>query len=159
MKKLIIIRHSFAESGSSAQSDFERNLTAVGKKVALNQAKVLMQNKLNPNIIITSSADRALQTSHLFNEVLNPQRGIKEISLLYSDYTTAEFFHILNNIDSDIEIAAIVGHNPSVSAMASRLDPDSFLGFKPCSMAVFNIPSKWSKLQVGDAKIEHYFSS
>lgn len=159
MKKLILIRHSFAESGSGASSDFKRNLTLTGKKIALLQAEILKSNLLIPDLVLTSNANRALQTTFEFSEVLKPKYGIKEINLLYTDYTTADFFNLINQVNNKVETLAIIGHNPSVSAMASRLDPETYLGFKPCSMAVFTIPVKWDALQVGDAKIEQYFSS
>lgn len=159
MKKLILIRHSFAEMGSEAPTDFDRNLTPTGIIIAQNQAELLTRNQLIPEIIISSDANRALQTSAEFLNILKPRLGIKKMRLLYSDYTTAEFFNVLNSIDNKINVVAIVGHNPSVSAMANRLDPASRNGFKPGSMAVFSISEKWSDLQVGNAKIEHYFSS
>lgn len=159
MKKLILIRHSFAESGSLAPSDYKRNLTVVGEKVAQNQAKLLLKKNLIPDLIITSTATRAIQTTNKFDTILNPTNGVKTVKFLYEDYTTLEFFNMLNAIEESITTAAIIGHNPTIAAMASRLDTDSYNGFEPCSMAVFSGFKQWATVQVGDAKILEYFSS
>lgn len=65
MKKLVLIRHAEAEPETGNISDFDRNLTAAGKKDAAKMAAVLLNNTVAPEIMICSPAARALETAHI----------------------------------------------------------------------------------------------
>ena len=51
----------------------------------------------------------------------------------------------------------IIGHNPTISVMASRLDLDAMVSFNPCSVGIFDINSSWNSVLVGDAKLVDFF--
>ncbi|MDA3894454.1 MAG: hypothetical protein PF517_22560 [Salinivirgaceae bacterium] len=158
MNKLILARHSYAESGTSNGSDFKRKLTPIGNEVANSQAKQLLDKGLIPNLIITSNAQRAIETTRVFQKLLNTSCPIFQVSFLYDDYTTAEFFDLVNQISSLHQIVLIMGHNPTISLMSARLDNTTNYPFKPGSLAVFNC-GEWSEVEVGNSKVLEYLST
>jgi phosphohistidine phosphatase len=156
VKKLILVRHSDAEHSSFDTPDFDRRLTPQGQKRAKLQANLLLNKNLIPNLIITSNAIRAKETASLFLPILYPDCQIQHVSLLYDNFTTTDFFNLISRIDAKKTTVMVVGHNPTISVMASRLDFKSQLLFKPCSMAIFNIAKEWESLEVGDAILSDF---
>ncbi len=153
MKHLVIIRHSDAESSSYSSSDFDRKLTDIGREKARLQAKRLKDMNILPDLIITSSAKRALDTTDIIVDVLSENCPIQKSPLLYEDYSTNDFLDLISEISETNNIVYIVGHNPSLSVMASRLDFDAFINFKPCSIGVFEIDNNWKLVEVDNGKL------
>lgn len=151
VKKLILVRHSDAEHSSFDTPDFDRRLTPQGRKRAKLQANQLLTKNLIPNLVITSNAIRAKETASIFLPILNPDCQIQHVPFLYDDFTTTDFFNLISSIDANKTVVMVVGHNPTISVMASRLDFKSQLSFKPCSMAIFNTAKEWNLLEVGTA--------
>lgn len=156
MKKLILLRHSFAESGSFSTPDFNRRLTPKGKSRANLHANKLLKKGLVPDLIITSTAIRAEETTEIISTVLNYRGPINRVSLLYEDFATLDFFKLLNNINSSMNTVLLIGHNPTISTMASRIDRDSLVSFRPCSIGIFEVNSKWNQLEVGSGRMVEY---
>ena len=157
MKQLILVRHSDAESGSFSLPDINRRLTPEGKNKANLQVRRLLSGDLKPDLLITSTAKRAVETTEIFSNVLKFRRSILQVSFLYEDFTTSDFFALLNEISESVNTVILVGHNPTISVMASRLDPDVLVSFNPCSIGIFNIGSFWNSVSVGDSKMIEYF--
>jgi phosphohistidine phosphatase len=110
MKKLIIVRHSKAERTGIA--DIERKLTDEGKTDAGETGKLLKQNNVKPDIIISSPANRALKTSKIIAKKLHfPKEKIIEQMELFTD-GAHEIVQLLRNVDNDFNTVMIVGHNP-----------------------------------------------
>lgn len=62
LENLVIFRHGKAENPFDANNDFERNLVESGTRDAKNQASRLFDLGFEPDTILVSSANRALQT-------------------------------------------------------------------------------------------------
>ena len=83
MNKLILIRHSNAETGSFNMSDFERELTRKGVMRAEYQANELKIRGIMPDLVITSSATRAVQTTNVFVSKFERDCVMKKEPFLY----------------------------------------------------------------------------
>jgi len=153
VKKLILIRHADAETGSFSTSDFNRKLTDKGKNRAIIQANRIKSMNINPDLIITSNAIRALETTEIISNILSPNCPIQKVPLLYDDFTSSDFFNLLSKIDNSIETIALVGHNPNISVMASRIDSNAKINFAPCSIGIFTLGESWRDADVGLGKL------
>lgn len=158
MKKIVLIRHSNAESGSFDTSDFNRKLSAKGKQRAKQQANLLLTKNTIPDLIITSNAKRSYETALAFAEVLNKNCPVQQVSFLYEDFTTNDFFNLINKIDDCYETVFLVGHNPTISTMASRLDSDELFTFKPCTICVFEVGNKWQTVDIADGELADFIT-
>ena len=148
MKELILVRHSNAESESFSNSDFDRKLSGKGIKRAKSQAIEMQSRGKVPDLIITSSAVRAIETADIFFEIFENNCPIKEVAYLYEDFTTSDFFNLINSIDNSYSTVMLVGHNPTISAMAYRLDSDNSISFRPCEISIYNVGDRWDTLEV-----------
>ncbi len=120
MKQLSILRHAKAESPDSAAVDFERKLTERGQHDAQRIGKILKHMKPPVEWVLSSPADRALETTNLVLSILdekpyvNWQQGIYEAS-------PGTLLHLLSGIPDGIEHALIVGHNPGLEELVAGL--------------------------------------
>ncbi len=159
MKQLVLVRHSDTESTSFSMPDRARKLTPKGKNKAKIQASRLKKINLIPDLIITSDAIRAEETADIFSKALCSNCPMLKVPFLYEDFTTTEFFTLINELDDSYNTVFIVGHNPNISLMASRLDAESIVSFNTCSIGIFNLADCWSKVEVMKGKMIEYLDN
>ena len=81
MKRIYFIRHAEAQSGNG--SDFERALSQVGELCAIKLGEKLRSLGLAPDLIITSSAIRALHTAQIIANALYATKRVVPLQELY----------------------------------------------------------------------------
>lgn len=121
MKTLYLVRHSKAIPGESGVNDFKRPLEKRGVEDAKTISKRLRKKEIFPDIMIASPADRALETAHIFAEILGyPSRQILLKEEIYEG-NAAEIRHLLEQLDDHYDIAMLFGHEPALSILATQL--------------------------------------
>lgn len=119
MKKIILVRHAKAED-TITSSDKERSLVAKGKKQAQFVAEKL-KKIITPDLIITSSAFRALETAIIFaTEMDYPHSKLVLNEQLYYDYDKYFLVELISNY-KNIDTVFIFGHNMPISEVAYDL--------------------------------------
>jgi phosphohistidine phosphatase len=121
IKTLILVRHSKAENRYNSANDFERSLTIEGKADSKKMATFLFESGIIPDIILTSSASRAIETAMIFSNVFKtPEKNIKASRKLY--YCPAKIiFSQIYDLPETVDCIMIVAHNPGISELASEL--------------------------------------
>lgn len=154
MKYLVFIRHSLAQNGSFAISDFERALTPQGIARAVKQAGALKAYGILPDALVSSSAPRAMQTAQVFADAFSLS-AIEKVALLYNELTTDEFLEMLKGMNESLQTVLIVGHNPTLSTLAQRLAPKFSFVFEPAALAVIRFDLEtWSQIECGEGVLE-----
>ena len=154
MKRLFLLRHSNAVYASFGQNDFDRKLTPAGIEIALNQAKKMRSFNYRPDIVATSSAVRAIQTTELVMEELSLTFPIQKEEFLYHDYTTSDFINWLSKFKNNANQVLVTGHNPILSNIAGRLTPNLSKAFKPCMLVVIDFKvDEWSQIEAGKGNL------
>jgi len=158
MKRLILVRHAKTEVIRYDITDFQRNLKERGINDSKLIANKLFLKNIIPDLLISSPANRAIETTLLFAEILNyPTEMIIQLDELYDGYTTQEFLELLNQLGEDHETVMIVGHNPSIEYLAFNLT-DEFYGNVPTCTVIgidFKV-DKWSDIEVRTGKLAFY---
>lgn len=149
MKTLFILRHAQA---LSHHDDKQRPLSQFGQKQAKHLAELLDEKNIKIDFTLCSTATRTketasiLQNNHIFQKII------------YSDILyLADLQHLYNELfclDSAIDRALIIGHNPGLFNLAYELAKETdenkhhlSKGFLPCSLAEFKIDIKnWPEL-------------
>jgi phosphohistidine phosphatase len=137
MKTLLIIRHANAEVGFGVK-DFDRSLSDKGKNDASLMAKRIADKKINIDVFISSAAKRTKQTAVLFCKALHK----KEEDIILENYLynapASTFYEVVENIDNQLDTAAVFGHNPGITYFVNSLiDEINIDGMPTC--AVFAI--------------------
>lgn len=121
-KKLYIIRHAKAETIPGI-NDFDRALTSEGIQHAKQVAeKLAAKLTLDENsIVISSPANRALQTTRVFLDVMgSPSFDIQIEESIY-ECTYKHLLSVINTIPDHIENVLLFGHNPTLTDLVEFL--------------------------------------
>jgi phosphohistidine phosphatase len=156
MKRLILMRHAKAEQGNFETSDFNRKLADKGKIDANSAAKVLNTHLHKIDLIVTSSSKRTAKTAKIVAENFDiDKKEIVFVDELYEAETNA-YIHVIRNLsDLDANTVLLVGHNPTIGAMAAIMSDFKIQEFKPGSFAVFQIPlDTWKLFKIEESKLE-----
>ncbi|HMS34361.1 MAG TPA: histidine phosphatase family protein [Ignavibacteria bacterium] len=152
-KTLYLIRHAKSSWDDTSLRDHDRPLNKRGKRDAPFMAKVLRKNGVKPDLIISSTAVRALDFAKMIAEELNYSK--KEINATKELYMADEkqMLEILRSADDSFKTVFIVGHNPYITEFANSL----------CNHNLDNIPTsgifcvefdakKWKEIDFGKGK-------
>ncbi|MDX5338000.1 MAG: histidine phosphatase family protein [Cyclobacteriaceae bacterium] len=121
MKKIILVRHGKSSWDSPFLSDHDRPLAERGLRDAPRMAKRLRKKGLIPEVILTSTAKRALHTAQLTQEELDiSPKCIHPIPELYhsSPNTILKFLRMQND---NHQLIFVVGHNPGMNDLIGDL--------------------------------------
>ena len=120
MKTLLILRHAKSSWKNTNLSDHERPLNKRGKQDAPRMGTLLAEQNLTPDLIITSSAERALTTAELV--ALNSayeEEIIVTRHLYHGD--PEDYFEVLREKGDPHQCVMVVGHNPGMEALVEDL--------------------------------------
>lgn len=120
MKTLLILRHGKSSWNNLRLADHDRPLKARGKRDAPRMGRLVREEELTPDLIISSTAERALATA--------------ELAALACDYdgeieTTRDFYHgapedyleRLQTLPDGVGCVMVVGHNPGMEELITVL--------------------------------------
>ena len=161
----MLLRHASAEiDGYNQEDDHEKPLDNKGKIDCENLSNWLKKSFLDFDLVVTSDATRALQTSNLVFKPLNVL--IKESSTLYlCGYQ--EILKYIKSLNNNISNVVIVGHEPSMSETMREIvgttRPDLSKVLKqpyiPCTMTFIHFNKKhWKEIVQGEGLLEAYIA-
>jgi phosphohistidine phosphatase len=81
---------------------------------------LILERDIVPEIILSSTAERARETVDLFAEATRFDGSIIYHRSIYHGYTS-DYFDLLQTLDSRYDIAMVVGHNPGLEELLSSL--------------------------------------
>ena len=116
--RLYLIRHGKAERGSHSGRDDDRELAPRGHRQAEWLGAVLRKDDSPPDRIIASPAARAARTAGLIAETLG--LGVESNDAIGLRTTPSGVLALIQG-SSDGKALALVGHNPTLSDLASVL--------------------------------------
>jgi phosphohistidine phosphatase len=116
-----MIRHAKSSWSNPLQSDFERPLNERGKRDAPFMGKQLLRKNVLPDIIISSTAKRAISTAKKIAEELKyDEKSIVQYDKLYHCIPSV-FEEVIYEIDDKHKTAFIVAHNPGITDFVNEL--------------------------------------
>jgi phosphohistidine phosphatase len=123
MKELLLLRHGKSD-WSTNSSDFDRPLKKRGKRNAKQMGLWLSHQLLQPDLVISSPANRALSTA----EIAVSNMKLSSISIQTDNRIYGadldELLLILSEIPSTIHCVMLVGHNPDLEELVEYFIPD-----------------------------------
>ncbi len=145
MKKLIVTRHAKSSWNNNSLSDFQRPLNNRGIKDAPVMADRLANRNLIPELVVSSTAVRALETTELLMTTLRlgTEKLITTDSIYEAPLSALE--QAVCNLPDHVTLAMIVGHNPGVSSLCDHLCSNANLQMPTCAMACFDLDvNQWA---------------
>jgi len=138
MKQLILVRHAKASMSDSEPKDIDRPLSEKGEQDAPEMARRLSVQNNKPELIVSSSAFRALTTARLFAEEfgISKERIVSQKTLY--ENTLDGYLQLIQELDSNLQKVMIIGHNPTMTNLVNLLAPALVDGMPTCAIAVIN---------------------
>lgn len=174
-KLLWLLRHAKTyKNPPPGGDDHERRLEPVGQ----SQADALGMTLANlhsqtlsildlPELVLTSTAQRAVETAERVASAMKTQVSIVKSRSLYAA-SVDDLIEELRLHDFNNRSIMLVGHNPTFSQLANMLiseddragrDCLDRRGFPTCGLAVFSIPiESWHDLSLGTAKLLEFYA-
>lgn len=150
----MLIRHAKAADGDV---DLERPLTEAGRRDAAAIGVLLRELAAAPDRAVVSPSRRTVQTWEAAAIAGAPIRDER----VY-DNTPEALLAVIRETPASTQTLAVVGHNPSISALAGMLDDGSGdaaaatelrRGFPAAAVAVFDVPLPFAELAAGTASL------
>lgn len=158
MKRLILVRHATAVDKGPEGSDFHRGLKKRGKREAQVMAERMAPVLGTPDQILSSPADRALQTARIFADRLGvPAERVVLREELYGGLLPDEFLHIVHGFDDRAGTVMVFGHDPSFTEFAAHMIPNFSDSIPKAGVVVMEIArSTWRSIHAGDARLVQF---
>lgn len=144
MKTLLILRHAKSSWKDAGLLDHDRPLNKRGKRDAPRVGELIRQQRMVPDLIVSSTAKRARNTA---KRVAKASGYKGEIRL------TPQFYHapagiyikVLNHLADDYSRVMVVGHNPGMEELVARLGRSCVM--PTAALANISLPvERWSDL-------------
>ena len=167
MFQLILMRHAKSSWSDEEVVDRERPLSARGRAAAPRMGKALSERDIVPDLILCSPARRARQTLDLALSAMGakPKTTVAEALYAFGDGTA--YLALIRKQAKSCRTLMIVGHNPSLAALADRLassGEDRSLAalrrkFPTAAVACLSFPvARWSDVGWGSGKLEWFLT-
>lgn len=116
MKMLLVVRHAKSSWSNMNLSDFERPLNKRGKRDAPRMGELIKAEGLTPDLIMCSTAERALMTA----ELVALSCGYEgELGLTRDFYLAGPEVYLaaLSGVADGVGCVMVVGHNPGMEEL------------------------------------------
>jgi len=120
MKTLLILRHAKSSWKDMSLTDHDRPLKKRGLRDAPRMGKLLREEGLVPDLILSSTAKRALKTAVLVADASGYEGDIDVQREFYPGYPDT-YIDVLRETGDEVQIVMVVGHNPGLEELLDRL--------------------------------------
>ncbi len=153
MKTLLAIRHAKSDWAAPFEKDFDRPLNERGKTDAPKMAKRIADKKCIPDLIISSTANRALTTARLMaNEWKLPTNKLIEEPELYHASPNTILKCLKRYITDNANCVAFYCHNPGITEFVNEFSNLRIDNVPTCGVCAIQWDS-WSDFGKVEGKI------
>src|SRR4030042_2183086 len=151
MKTIFFVRHAKSSWDDTELSDSDRPLKDRGVNDSYEMADRLVKKKINPDLIFSSFAVRAIHTATIFAGALKyPYDQICINESLYGA-SIKDISEMIMKLDNKFQNVMIFGHNPYTTEIVNELISDSIENVPTCGVVCIKFKiDKWKNL--GDSK-------
>jgi len=142
-----LIRHAKSDWSDAGASDFERGLSKRGKQDLKTISSYFSLQKLNPDLILSSSALRAQLTADKLAKKIKYKGRIHYMEELYTARPET-LINILSLQDNSDESIFLVGHNPELTELGNRLIREDFTKLPTLGVLAIHLDiEKWEEIR------------
>ncbi len=153
-KRLIIVRHAKSDWTNTTLTDFERVLNPRGNANAPEMSLRLKNKGITAQLIVSSTAKRALKTATYFAETWQmPVTAIQKEITIYEANVNA-LLKIVTQLNPKYNVVALFGHNPGLTDFCNYLSPNCIYNLPTCGIAIFDFETAdWNHIRQNTGKL------
>jgi len=148
MKTIVLVRHATAIEREAGLPDFDRTLIKKGLKESRKTARQFSFYTIIPEIWISSSAPRALETATIFaDRIKYPRQDILQEESLYQENSSSAYLTLTQSLPKNKSSVVYFGHEPGISEFAALLVKDFKLDFPKAGILGISMAAEsWDRL-------------
>jgi phosphohistidine phosphatase len=139
VKTLLVMRHAKSDWGAAFGSDDERPLARRGIKAAKRMGRFLTEAGTVPELVLSSTAVRALTTVELAAEAGEWDCEIVTSPDLYAS-SPERVLEVIGGIDNGVDQLLIAGHEPTWSTLVTWLIGGGRVRMPTAAVACLDLP-------------------
>jgi len=152
MKTILLLRHAKSSWKDASVKDFDRPLNQRGLKAAPAIGRLMRKRKLQPELVLSSPAERARQTTQLVLEAAGLKTEVRYDERIY-EASAARLFEIVSQLDDEAEVVMMVGHNPGFEELLEALTGTG-RSLSTAALACIELDiEKWNKVRAGENQL------
>jgi len=159
MKRIILVRHATAVAHAPDSDDFSRRLRKRGRREAAAMVAWYRDSVGDPpDRMVSSPADRAIETARIFAKGLGyPAGKIVRDKTIYESTDMSDFMEIIKALDDKDASVMLFGHDPAFSDFAHYL-VNGFEGvLTKCSVFGIGVNRRhWRTVRSGDGELAFF---
>lgn len=157
MKKLYLVRHAKSSWSNPELRDYDRPLNKRGLRDAPFMGKLIGKKGIKPELLITSTAKRALITAEYFADELGYKKEeiIRDENLYEAG--VRDIIKVISELDNNIVTVMLFGHNPGLTELNNYIS-DKEIDNIPTSAVVSLIlkTGQWNQIGEGTCRLEFF---
>lgn len=158
MRTLYLVRHAKSSWDNPGLRDAQRPLNERGLHDAPRMGKMLAGMGIQPDLMVSSPAKRALTTAQFFAAAF----GLAEAQLLLNqdiyEASPRDIMRIISGLPESAQTVFIFGHNPTFTEVANTFTNDFIENVPTCGVVrIESNAADWSALYEGNAKVTACF--
>lgn len=159
MKSLFLVRHAKSSWDYPHLEDHQRPLAARGKRDAPRMARILVNQGIRPDKLISSPAQRAHDTAMLFAKEMAIDHWDILIEKDIYDALPDTLQEVTSCLNEDWSTVALFGHNPGFTVYANRFTEGfRFDNIPTCGIVrIDSDTSYWTDFVPGHAKVMKWY--
>ena len=132
--RLTLVRHAKSSRDDMSLDDFMRPLNDRGKRDAPEMGRRLRQGGVQPDLIVSSPAKRAIKTARIMaGEIDFPEASILEATEIYGA-GEEELLKLVQGLPEEKRNVMLVGHNPGITDFANLFLQTGIDNMPTCSV-------------------------
>lgn len=158
MKTIFFIRHAKSSWADMSLDDHDRPLNKRGLRDAPFMAKVLEGKGVEPELIVSSSANRAFTTSTYFAAAFGiAKKDILVRKQIYEAWP-GDVLDVIRALPDTAKTILIFGHNPTFTSLANMFNEGYIANVPTCGIAQVELPiQRWVDLKEGEGALVNFY--
>lgn len=154
MKTLFLMRHAKSSWDYPELSDHDRPLNAKGRRDAPLMGRQLLSRDIEPELILSSTAVRALSTATLVAKELNYDlEKLQTDPAIYKEDKNG-LLKLIRQVPDDIDCLLMVAHNFPISELASLLSPEGIPEMPTAAVVALEFSAdSWLDIHTDNARL------
>lgn len=155
MKKLIVIRHAKSDWTNNTK-DFDRPLSKRGLKDAPKMARLLIEQNVQIDQFVSSTANRAQTTCKLFAKEFNSGNILLKDNLYMA--APKDFVEVITSLDDKYDTVALFSHNNGLTYFVNDLTDKDIEHVPTCGTVGFTIETEhWADFAKAKKAFNFFF--